>query len=163
VILTFTRGLVLYFCVYENWRCYPTLHHLSYCFQSLRLVCSSSHELLILGISVRIFLMQWFPLAFCMVVFRHTVGLLWTSDQPVAEISTCTGQHNIETQQTNIHAFSGIRTRDPSNQAAADLRLRPRGYRGRHTKIMNIKCRVTWSKQLVDIFTIRLLTLNHAR
>jgi hypothetical protein len=26
---------------------------------------------------------------------RHTVGLLWTSDQPVAETSTCTGQHNI--------------------------------------------------------------------
>jgi hypothetical protein len=25
----------------------------------------------------------------------------------------------------NIHAFSGIRTRDPSNQAAAQLRLRP--------------------------------------
>jgi hypothetical protein len=42
---------------------------LSYCFQSLRLVCSSSHELLILGISVRIFLMQSFPLAFCMIVF----------------------------------------------------------------------------------------------
>jgi hypothetical protein len=30
-------------------------YSLSYCFQSLRLVCSSSHELLILGISVRIF------------------------------------------------------------------------------------------------------------
>jgi hypothetical protein len=68
---------------------------LSYCFLSLRLVCSSSHELLILGISVRIFLMQWCPLAFCMIVFRHTVGLLWTSDQPVSETSTCTGQHNI--------------------------------------------------------------------
>jgi hypothetical protein len=27
----------------------------------------------------------------------HTVGLLWTSDQPVAEASTYTGQHNIET------------------------------------------------------------------
>jgi hypothetical protein len=38
--------------------------------------------------------MQWFPLAFCMIVFRHTVGLLWTSDQPVSETSTCTGQHN---------------------------------------------------------------------
>jgi hypothetical protein len=25
----------------------------------------------------------------------HTVGLLWTSDQPVAEASTYTGQHNI--------------------------------------------------------------------
>jgi hypothetical protein len=66
---------------------------LSCCFQSLRLVCSSYHELLILGISIRIFLMQWFPLAFCMIVFRHTAGLLWTSDQPVSETSTCTGQH----------------------------------------------------------------------
>jgi hypothetical protein len=99
---------------------------LSYCFQSLRLVCSSSHELLLLGISVWIFLMQWLPLAFCMIVFRHTIGLLWTSDQPVAETSTCTGQHNIE-HETNIHALSGIRTRDPSNQAAAYLRLRQRG------------------------------------
>jgi hypothetical protein len=26
---------------------------------------------------------------------RHMVGLLWTSDQPVAETSTYTGQHNI--------------------------------------------------------------------
>jgi hypothetical protein len=65
----------------------------------------------------------------------HTVGLLWTSDQPVAKASTYTGQHNIETQETNIHALTGIRTRDPSNQAAADLRLRPRGYRGRHIYI----------------------------
>jgi hypothetical protein len=80
--------------------------------------------------------MQWFPLAFCMIVFRHTVGLLWTGDQLLAETSTCTGQHNIETQETNINALRGIRTRDPSNQAAADLRLRPRGYRGRplHSK-----------------------------
>jgi hypothetical protein len=49
----------------------------------------------------------------------HTVGLLWTSDQPVAEASTYTGQHNIETQQRNIHALSGIRTCEPSNQAVA--------------------------------------------
>jgi hypothetical protein len=26
---------------------------------------------------------------------RHTVGLLWMSDHPVAEASTYTGQHNI--------------------------------------------------------------------
>jgi hypothetical protein len=44
----------------------------------------------------------------------HTVGLLWTNDQPVAEASTYTEQHKIETQETNIHALSGIRTRDPS-------------------------------------------------
>jgi hypothetical protein len=47
------------------------------------------------------------------------------SDQPVAETSTYTGQHDIETQETNIHALSGIRTCDPSNRVAADLRLRP--------------------------------------
>jgi hypothetical protein len=47
----------------------------------------------------------------------HTVGLLWTSDQPVAEASTYTEQHNIETKEKNIHALSGIRTRDPRNQA----------------------------------------------
>jgi hypothetical protein len=28
-------------------------------------------------------------------ILRYTVGLLWTSDQPVAEASTYTGQHNI--------------------------------------------------------------------
>jgi hypothetical protein len=61
----------------------------------------------------------------------HTVGLHWTSDEPVAETCAYIGQHNIETQETNIHVFSGIRTRDPSNQEAADLRLRTRGYRGR--------------------------------
>jgi hypothetical protein len=73
------------------------------------------------------------PHAFYMIVFRDTVGLLWTSDQPVSETCTCTGQHNIETQETNIHALSGIRTSVPSNQAAADLRLRPRGYRSRRS------------------------------
>jgi hypothetical protein len=85
--------------------------------------------------------MQSFPLAFCMIVFRHTVGLLWTSDQPVSETSTCTGQHNIETQETNIHALSGIRTRDPSNQAAEDLRLRSRGYRGQPCQTNKLKYR----------------------
>jgi hypothetical protein len=60
----------------------------------------------------------------------HTVGLLWTSDQLVAEASSYTGQHNIETQETNIHTLNGIRTRDPSIQAAVDLRLRLRDYRG---------------------------------
>jgi hypothetical protein len=63
----------------------------------------------------------------------HTVGLLWTSDQPVVQASTYTG-HNTETQETNIHVLSGIRTREPSNQASADLRPRPRGYRGRRIK-----------------------------
>jgi hypothetical protein len=67
---------------------------------------------------------------------RHTVGLLWAIDQPVAETSTYTGQHNIWTQQTNIHDSSGIRTRDPSKQVAADLRLRPRGHWDQHFPVL---------------------------
>jgi hypothetical protein len=59
------------------------------------------------------------------------VGLLWTSDPSVTEASTYTGQHNIQTQETNIHALSGIRTRDPSNHAVTDQRLRPRSHRDR--------------------------------
>ena len=60
--------------------------------------------------------------------WRATVGLLWTSDQPVAEISTW--QHT--TLTTNIHAPGEIRTHDLSRRAAAELRLRPRGHWDRH-------------------------------
>jgi hypothetical protein len=49
---------------------------------------------------------------------RHAVELLWTSDQPIGNASVHTGQHNTETQRQNIHASSGIRTHDPSNQEA---------------------------------------------
>ena len=45
----------------------------------------------------------------------HTIGILWTIEQLVAQATTNT------TQQTNIHALSAIRTRDLSNQAAVDL------------------------------------------
>ena len=54
----------------------------------------------------------------------HSVGLLWTSDQPAAEAST--SQH--ATITTDIHAPGGIRTHNPSKRAAADPRLRPRGH-----------------------------------
>jgi hypothetical protein len=54
----------------------------------------------------------------------HSVGLLWTSDQPVAETSTW--QHT--TLTTNIHALGGIRTHDLSRRAAENLRLRQRGH-----------------------------------
>ena len=57
----------------------------------------------------------------------QSVGILWTSDQLVAETSTW--QH--ATLTTNIHAPGGIRTHELSRRAAADLRLRPRGHRDR--------------------------------
>jgi len=54
----------------------------------------------------------------------HSIGLLWTSDQP--ETSTC--QHS--TLTPDIHAPGGIRTHNLSRRAVADPRLRPRGHRG---------------------------------
>jgi len=61
----------------------------------------------------------------------QSVGLLWTSDQLVAE--TCTWQHKAYTKQTNVHAPGRIRTHNPSRPATADVRLRPRSHWDRHT------------------------------
>ena len=56
----------------------------------------------------------------------HSVGLLWTRDRPTAkELSLHNTGHS---QETDIHASGGIRTRNPSKQAAADPRLRLRGH-----------------------------------
>jgi hypothetical protein len=57
--------------------------------------------------------------------YTHTVGLLWTRDQPVADASTYTGQHKINTRDKHPCPQRDS-NRDPSNQAAADLRRRPR-------------------------------------
>jgi hypothetical protein len=59
-----------------------------------------------------------------------SVGLLWTSDQPVTETSIW--QHT--TLTTNIHAHGGIPNHNLSRRAAADHRLKPRGHcTDRHT------------------------------
>jgi hypothetical protein len=61
----------------------------------------------------------------------HSVGLLWTSDQPDPETSLPDNtQHS---QETHINAPGEIRTRNPSKRSAADLRLRPRGHWNRPT------------------------------
>jgi hypothetical protein len=49
-------------------------------------------------------------------VDTQPVGLIWTSDQPVAEAAE-------QEQDTNIHVLSGIQTRDTSNQNASGLPL----------------------------------------
>ena len=51
----------------------------------------------------------------------HPLRLLWTSKQPFSL------HYTEQTQETNIHVLSGIRTRDPSYQAAVDLCIRQRG------------------------------------
>jgi hypothetical protein len=54
----------------------------------------------------------------------HSVGLLWTSDQPDAKTSTW--KHTALT--TDVPAPSGIRTRYPRKREAVEPRLRPRGH-----------------------------------
>jgi len=61
----------------------------------------------------------------------HSVGLLWTSDQPVAECSTWQHYTHTHTQHTDIQAPDGIRTRDPSKRADAGPHRRSRGHRYR--------------------------------
>jgi len=41
----------------------------------------------------------------------------------------CYPHNTQQTQKTNIHVLSGIRTLDPSNRAVADLSFRPQGHR----------------------------------
>jgi hypothetical protein len=71
----------------------------------------------------------------------QSVGLLWTSDQLVAETSHNT-QHS---QETNTHAPGGIRTQNPSKRAAEDPRLRPHGHWDRHANRL-----ASWKYTRVD-------------
>jgi len=66
----------------------------------------------------------------------HLVGLLWTSDQLVAETSTW--QHT--TLTTGRHACLRRNSKpNPSNRAAADPRLRPHGHWDRHQIFLGLE------------------------
>jgi len=67
--------------------------------------------------------------------YTHPVGLLWTRDQLVAGAATYK-THNKHKRPTPMHALNGMRTRNPSNQAAVDLRLGPHGHRYRISQSM---------------------------
>jgi hypothetical protein len=55
---------------------------------------------------------------------RHTVGLPWTSDQPVAESSTYTGQHNTTQEGEDKHSCPQ-RDSNPRSQQPSGRRPRP--------------------------------------
>ena len=57
----------------------------------------------------------------------HSVGLLWTSDQPDGETSTW--KHI--TLTTDINDAGGIRTNNPRKRTTADPRLRQRNHSNR--------------------------------
>jgi len=62
----------------------------------------------------------------------HSVRLLWTSDQPDSENSTC--QHTTHT--TDRHPSpGGIRTHNTTKRTAAEPRPRPRGQWDRRLSV----------------------------
>jgi hypothetical protein len=93
----------------------------------------------------------------------HSVGLLWTSDQPNAETSIW--------QHTTLFAPGGIRTHNPSTPAAADPRPRPRGHQNykRVVAFMDITTDTVhrptytkWSRYLIQILYLHLCLYLHA-
>jgi hypothetical protein len=67
----------------------------------------------------------------------HSVGLLWTSDQPDAENSTW---QNPTLTRDRYPRRGGIRTQDPRKRTASDPRIRPRGH---------------WNRQIYGISTYK--------
>jgi hypothetical protein len=78
----------------------------------------------------------------------QSVGLLWTSDQSVAETSTW--QHTQHSQQTNIHALGGVGTRNPSRRLSADPRLGPLGHWNRRSSnLVDYTCFIIFNLLMV--------------
>jgi hypothetical protein len=72
---------------------------------------------------------------------KHSpAGLLWTSDQPVAEADSYTTPQ--QTQGTNTHALRRIRIRYSNSQPVADLHLRQHGQPDRLWFITPCRIRV---------------------
>jgi hypothetical protein len=57
-----------------------------------------------------------------------------SSGRVISSLQRPLPENTQHSQQTNIHAPSGIRTHDLSRRAPADLPLRPRGHWDRHSK-----------------------------
>jgi hypothetical protein len=83
----------------------------------------------------------------------HSVRFLWTRDRPITETSTW--QHTKFTKDRHS-CPGGIRTRNPSKRAAADLHLRWRGHEGRPTPFHALqyatKVYITMSKPALNVW-----------
>jgi hypothetical protein len=104
------------------------------------------------------------PVVLCVLILSLMRVFMWCklSDlgRLVVDVSrSCTHartqptQHT--TQETNIHALSGIQTRDTSSQAASDLRFRPHGHRHRPFYAFTALCRhrndILWNDHVMKL------------
>jgi hypothetical protein len=84
----------------------------------------------------------------------HSVGLLWTGDQPEAESSTW--QHTTFTR--DIHAPGEIRTHNPNKRSAENPSPRPHGHFDRLTKELRAAISVNIKPQNTRVHAILLIT-----
>jgi hypothetical protein len=77
------------------------------------------------------------------------------SQRPLPTQDNTTHKH-----KTNIHAPSGIRNRDPSNQAAADLRLRPCGHRDQQKKMHDRTYNFNYAYHKLDFKKVKCNLIN---
>jgi hypothetical protein len=79
----------------------------------------------------------------------QSVGLLWMSDQLVAERLPDNTKHS---KQTNVHAPGGIQTHDRRKRGAVDLHLRLRGHwdgeSRNYTVVKTKKVKMGWECRL---------------
>ena len=71
----------------------------------------------------------------------RALGLLWTSDQLVAEVAAW--QHGKHYRRTSLLE---IGTRNPTSRAAADLRLWPHGHRDRQVVMFASSYPSSWNR-----------------
>ena len=88
----------------------------------------------------------------------QSVGLLWMSDQFVAETSDNT-QHS---QQTNIHASGGIRTHNLSRRVAEDLRL-ARGHWDRLLYVRYVISIYTYKFKTISLYVFGMVNMLKAK
>jgi hypothetical protein len=78
------------------------------------------------------------------IIHTHSARLLWTSDQLVAGAAAYTTHNTHQAQETNVLLLSGIRTRYPSNQTAAELNFRTHGHRNRQRLLVTSEIFMVW-------------------
>jgi hypothetical protein len=98
-------------------------------------------------------------------ILRHTVGLLWTSDQPISEASTYTGQQYINTKRQTPMPPAGFElaipaTKRPQTYSLSSeskfLQLMQRGkrtYQATHTRAALCPGTRVWKSSFIRLVT----------
>jgi hypothetical protein len=76
--------------------------------QNYQLTCKASNSFINFPVGSQLEHRAPFAVSVISHTFRHTVGLFWTRDQPVAETSTYIGQQNKKSKGVPLHAMVAL-------------------------------------------------------